>query len=72
MLHAVEAARLPSAFCFVVLETLPLTPNGKVNRHALPAPGKVNSGIEESYVAPRNSTEETLAKIWAQVPTSSV
>jgi len=38
--HAVEAARLPSAFCFVVLETLPLTPNGKVNRHACLHPVK--------------------------------
>jgi len=39
-----------------------LTPNGKVNRHALPAPGKVNSGIEESYVVLRNSTEEILQR----------
>jgi len=41
MLH-VEAARLPQCLLLLVLETLPLTPNGKVNRHALPAPGKVN------------------------------
>lgn len=55
---------VPSAF--VLLEALPLTPNGKVNRHALPAPSKANPRLPE-YVAPRTPTEETLAKIWAQV-----
>ena len=51
----------PSAF--VWLETLPLTPNGKVDRAALPRPALPN----DSYVAPRNPLEETLARIMAQV-----
>lgn len=55
---------VPSAF--VILETLPLTQNGKVNYHALPAPD-MNSVLESYYVAPRTPTEETLAKIWAEV-----
>jgi non-ribosomal peptide synthase protein (TIGR01720 family)/FkbM family methyltransferase len=55
---------LPSAF--MMLETLPLTPNGKLNRRALPAPSGERQTITD-YVAPRNSTEETLAEIWAKV-----
>ncbi|HWW77564.1 MAG TPA: phosphopantetheine-binding protein, partial [Pyrinomonadaceae bacterium] len=54
---------LPSAF--VLLERLPLTPNGKVDRKALPAPEEVVR--EAEYVAPRTTTEEVLAGIWAEV-----
>jgi acyl carrier protein len=54
----------PSAF--VSLSELPLTPNGKVDRKALPEP-EVSGPAEESYVAPRNSVEEVLAGIWAEV-----
>ncbi|MGC1376637.1 MAG: amino acid adenylation domain-containing protein [Anaerolineales bacterium] len=54
---------IPSAF--VCLERLPLTPNGKIDRRALPAPDMTRS--ETGYVAPRTSTEETLARIWAEV-----
>ena len=62
------AGRLPSYMVpthFVMLETLPLTENGKVDRRALPAPE--GSGLETAYVAPRNATEEKLARIWAEV-----
>ncbi|MGH2506407.1 MAG: non-ribosomal peptide synthetase, partial [Ktedonobacteraceae bacterium] len=54
---------LPSVF--VRLDTLPLTPNGKVDRRALPAPVKGQSGA--AYVAPRTPVEEQLAKIWTEV-----
>jgi amino acid adenylation domain-containing protein len=50
---------------FIVLSALPLTPNGKIDRRALPAPDMLRSEI--GYVAPRTSTEETLALIWANV-----
>jgi hypothetical protein len=51
---------VPTAF--VTLPSFPLTPNGKLDRKALPAPdwGRVESA--ESYVAPRNASEETLAE----------
>ncbi|HLP88081.1 MAG TPA: amino acid adenylation domain-containing protein [Nostocaceae cyanobacterium] len=52
---------------FVPLQSLPLTTNGKVDRKALPAPDKVNAEVKESFVAPRNSLEEQLAGIWAEV-----
>ncbi len=55
---------VPGAFVF--LESLPLTPNGKVDRKALPAP-EVGSQLAHRYVAPRTSTEEILAGIWAEV-----
>ncbi|WP_271835357.1 non-ribosomal peptide synthetase [Dolichospermum lemmermannii] len=51
---------MPSVF--VSLDALPLTPNGKIDRQALPIPD-----IQETFVAPRNSQEETLAQIWGKV-----
>ncbi|WP_159882307.1 non-ribosomal peptide synthetase [Paenibacillus puerhi] len=51
---------------FVELDSIPLTNNGKVNRKALPAPDPVSRAGGE-YEAPRNETEETLARIWSQV-----
>lgn len=56
---------VPSAF--VTLDELPLTASGKVDRHALPAPGRKRPESERPFVAPRNATEEKLAKIWAEV-----
>ena len=53
---------VPSAF--VALESLPLTPHGKLDRKALPAPDRTSG---QEYVAPRNKTEEDLARIWAEV-----
>ncbi|WP_276373759.1 amino acid adenylation domain-containing protein [Archangium gephyra] len=55
---------VPSAF--VVLEALPITPNGKVDRKALPVPDASHL-VSNTYVAPRNPTEELLASIFAQV-----
>lgn len=56
---------IPSAF--VILKALPITPNGKVDRRALPAPDLARPELEKSFVAPRTSTEEVLAAIWAEV-----
>ncbi|MGI2902639.1 non-ribosomal peptide synthetase [Tolypothrix sp. VBCCA 56010] len=53
---------------FAVLDSLPLTPNGKLDRFALTAlDTATNRSIDKTYIAPRNSTELTLAKIWAEV-----
>ena len=51
---------------FVSIDAIPLTSNGKINRKSLPDPsGSINTGVE--YVAPRDQTEEELAKLWQEV-----
>ncbi len=56
---------IPSVF--VLLPQMPLTPNGKVDRREL-AQLEVGAHIaEESFIAPRNQTEEAIAAIWAEV-----
>ncbi|MFB2968337.1 amino acid adenylation domain-containing protein [Aerosakkonema sp. BLCC-F183] len=54
---------------FILLDSLPLTANGKVDRRNLPAPFNLKSEISnsKSNIAPRTSTESTLAKIWADL-----
>ena len=54
---------VPTAF--VTLEALPLTPNGKVDRKALPAPDISRSEVD--FILPRNSTEEIVANIYAEI-----
>lgn len=56
---------VPSAFVF--LESLPRTPIGKVDLERLPAPDAKRHELDVRYSAPRNSVEEVLATIWAQV-----
>jgi amino acid adenylation domain-containing protein/FkbH-like protein len=51
----------------VSLDSLPLTPSGKVNRLGLPAPEPERPELETQYVAPANSVEEHIAKIWQEV-----
>ena len=51
----------------IYLKQLPLTAHGKVDRKALPLPEHTRPALDESYVAPANEVESTLAEIWAQV-----
>ncbi len=52
---------------FVLLDELPLTSSGKVDRRALPASDQIRSDLGAGFVAPRNETETTLARIVAAV-----
>ncbi|MEP0262577.1 amino acid adenylation domain-containing protein [Dokdonia sp.] len=56
---------LPSYF--VQLETFPLTTNGKVNKKQLPDPEISHLSNASTYVAPRNSKEEEVVRIWEAV-----
>jgi acyl-CoA synthetase (AMP-forming)/AMP-acid ligase II/acyl carrier protein len=56
---------IPSTF--IALDALPLTDTLKVDRKVLPAPKGLRPKIAASYAAPRNSVEEVLVKIWAEV-----
>jgi amino acid adenylation domain-containing protein len=55
---------IPSAF--VMLDKFPLTPNNKVDLRNLPAPDGYRQ-VEETFVAPRNATEEVIAEIWQEI-----
>ena len=52
---------------FIYMDALPLTDTLKVDRKALPEPKNLRPEIAATYAAPKNSVEETLAKIWAEV-----
>ena len=55
---------VPAAF--VSLEAIPLTSNGKVDRRALENMS-VCMETSQDYLAPRNTTENLLVNIWAEV-----
>jgi amino acid adenylation domain-containing protein len=55
---------MPSVF--VVLEAMPQTPDGKIDRNSLPVPAAQSVEMPDGYVAPRNRTEESLARIWSE------
>jgi len=65
-LRGYARAQLPEAMVparFVVLPELPKLPNGKVDRNSLPEE-KATEAADTAYVAPRNSVEHQLARIW--------
>ncbi|MFP5263069.1 MAG: amino acid adenylation domain-containing protein [Blastocatellia bacterium] len=67
-LRAFLEAKLPDYMlpaAFMQLAALPLTPHGKVDRRALPQPA--SDQARDDYIAPRDLTEDTLAKIWAEL-----
>jgi amino acid adenylation domain-containing protein len=59
------AHMIPPGYLF--LDHMPLTPHGKVDRGALAAIRWRPGAAEGEFVAPRNSTEEVLARIWADL-----
>jgi amino acid adenylation domain-containing protein len=64
------ALRLPEYMVpamFIPLDVLPVTSTGKVDRAQLPDPQMEPAATSGSYVAPRTGTEETMARIWAEV-----
>lgn len=67
-LHSFLQKKLPEYLVpsFVVLESLPLTPSGKIDRSALHNLNTARFDQINGFVAPRTSTEEILAKLWAQ------
>jgi acyl-coenzyme A synthetase/AMP-(fatty) acid ligase len=65
LVEKLPAYMVPSAL--VVLERFPLTANGKVDRGGLPAPDPSRPDFSGAFVAPRNSVEEVLAQIWADL-----
>ncbi|MEM8906444.1 MAG: amino acid adenylation domain-containing protein, partial [Bacteroidota bacterium] len=55
------AFMIPSVF--VELEQFPLTANGKIDHRALPSPQPTELP-NQTYLAPRNATEQQLVDIW--------
>jgi thioesterase domain-containing protein/acyl carrier protein len=51
---------------YVFLDQLPVSPTGKIDRKALPVPAQTRAVPMDTFIAPRNQFEETLAKIWAE------
>ena len=50
----------------VLISKMPHTPNGKIDRKRLPKP-QIERDRTRTFVAPRNSKEETLARIWREI-----
>lgn len=65
LLDLVPAAMVPAVFRST--DVLPLSASGKVDRRALLAADEDLDAAPREFVAPRNHTEEVLAKIWGEV-----
>jgi amino acid adenylation domain-containing protein/non-ribosomal peptide synthase protein (TIGR01720 family) len=64
------AERLPGYMLpsdFVELEQMPLNRAGKIERAALPEPERARPALSDAYVAPRDTVEERIARLWAEV-----
>jgi nonribosomal peptide synthetase DhbF len=63
--ETVPAYMIPAAF--VSVSSFPLTPSGKVNCKALPPPDGTAHEANVTSLAPRNPTEEIMARLWCDV-----
>ncbi len=61
LLEVLPKYMIPSAF--MQIDKIPLTNSGKLNKKALPV---IEFHPEETYLAPRNATEELLCTLFAQ------
>ncbi len=52
---------------FIYLSQFPKLPNGKIDRNSLPEPAKGVREDSASYLAPRNSFEEKMVRVWEKV-----
>jgi amino acid adenylation domain-containing protein len=52
---------------FIALDAMPHTASGKIDRTHLPMPAPKRPELSHSFAAPRNPTEEILARIWAKI-----
>ena len=69
-LRAYLQERLPEYMvpcCIMRIAVLPLTANGKLDASILPEPSPESFAAGQSYVAPRNETEQRLADVWQQL-----
>lgn len=49
------------------LDAIPMSANGKVDYQALPATETDRPDLDVPYVAPRDATEQTIARIWSEL-----
>lgn len=56
-------------FAYIVIDDIPLSANGKIDRKQLPLEkvSALTRSRQDSFVAPRNETEEQLQKIWHEI-----
>ncbi len=52
---------------YVQVNEFPVTSNGKIDKKRLPDPAESNLTQSGNYIAPRNTSEEKLAGIWAEI-----
>ena len=52
---------------FVPIDEFPLNSAGKIDRSQLPQPNSARPDLRDTWIAPRNPTEQKLSEIWSKV-----